>query len=155
MPLVFILIILFENGNSQHSYKKQKVFHELCKKITKKAHRHDQTTTCLIGFGDWSNPRDSIIRGHKRGPVLELKNELKKWCPVVDVDEFRTSKLCNKCHHDTSKVKFNGEKINSVLRCNNNECGIIIDRDINGAKNIFMVFEKILRGEERPKEFCR
>jgi hypothetical protein len=41
-----------------------------------------------VGFGNWSNPRDSIIRGHCRGPVKEIKNKLQKSCEVVDVDEF-------------------------------------------------------------------
>ena len=135
--------------------KKQKVFHSLCKKITKKTNRHDTTTNALVGFGDWSNPRDSIIRGHRRGPVNALKEELKRWCPVVSVNEFRTSKLCCCCHCETTKVKFDGKQVNSVLRCSNNECGITIDRDINGSKNIYMVFNKMLKGETLPKAFCR
>jgi transposase len=52
-----------------------------------------------------------------------------------------------------AKVKFNGKEINSVLRCSNNECGIIIDRDINGARNIFMLLEKMIQ-KERPEAFC-
>ena len=41
--------------------------------------------------------------------------------------------------------------INSVLRCRNNECGIVIDRDINGCKNIFKIFKCALEGKDRPK----
>jgi transposase len=104
---------------------------------------------------DWGNPRDSIIRGHQRGPVQEVKNKLQKWCEVVDVDEFHTSKLCYHCHCEMSKVKFNGKEINSVLHCSNNECGITIDHDINGARNIFMLFKKIIQKERRPEAFCR
>jgi transposase len=48
-----------------------------------------------------------------------------------------------------AKVKFNGKEINSVLRCSNNECGITIDHDINGARNIFMLLKKIIA--ERKK----
>jgi hypothetical protein len=40
----------------------------------------------IVGFGNWKNPRDSIIRGHCRGPVKEIMDELQKWCEVVDVD---------------------------------------------------------------------
>jgi hypothetical protein len=47
----------------------------------------------LVGFGNWSNPRDSILRGP---PVKEIKDKVQKWYEVVDVDEFQTSKLC--CH---------------------------------------------------------
>jgi hypothetical protein len=134
--------------------QKQKTFISICKKITKKKAINDNSKV-IVGFGDWSNPRDSIIKGNRRGPVKEIKNALKKWCNVIDVDEFRTSKLCCCCHHETTKVKFGGCQVNSVLRCSNNECGITIDRDINGAKNIFMVFSKMLKMEKRPGAFCR
>lgn len=134
--------------------QKQKIFLSICKKITKKKVINDKSKV-IVGFGDWSNPKDCIIRGHRRGPVKEIKSALKKWCKVVDVDEFRTSKLCCCCHQETTKVKFGGCQVNSVLRCSNNECGITIDRDINGAKNIFMVFSKILKKEKLPEAFCR
>jgi len=87
--------------------------------------------------------------------VQEVKNKLQKWCEVVDVDEFRTSKLCCHCHCEMAKVKFNGKEINSVLRCSNNKCGITIDRDINGARNIFMLLEKMIQKERQPEAFCR
>lgn len=135
--------------------KKQIVFVDLCKDITKKRHKLDNSVTSIVGFGNWSNSRDSIIRGHRRGPVKEIKRELSKWCKVIDVDEFRTSKLCCHCHSETGKVSFNGHKVHSVLRCTNNECGITIDRDVNGANNIYMLFERMLRGRSRPKAFRR
>lgn len=135
--------------------KKQKTFQDICQKISKKKHIDDTSIKPIVGFGDWSNPRDCIVRGHRRGPVKEIKKALHRWCKVVDVDEFRTSKLCSCCHHTTSKVKFDGKEVNSVLRCSNNECGITIDRDINGAKNIFMLFSRMLKGEKKPSAFCR
>ncbi|NBW28745.1 MAG: hypothetical protein EBR38_09300 [Flavobacteriaceae bacterium] len=134
---------------------KQNTFLNICKKISKKSHKTDTSVRTIVGFGDWSNPRDSIIRGHKRGPVKQIKEELKRWCPVMDVDEFRTSKLCCCCHSNCKKVLFDGKEVNSVLRCTNNECGITIDRDINGSKNIFMLFNKMLSGQARPSAFCR
>jgi hypothetical protein len=149
------LKVHFDNPFRKWKFKtyiqKQKTFVSLCKKIT----QNKEYSKVIVGFGDWSNPRDSIIKGHRRGPVKEIKNKLKKWCKVIDVDEFRTSKLCCCCHHETRKVKFNNQEINSVLRCSNNECGITIDRDINGAKNIYMVFSKMLKKEKLPEVFCR
>ncbi len=149
------LKVHFDNPFRKWKFKtyiqKQKTFVSLCKKIT----QNKEYSKVIVGFGDWSNPRDSIIKGHRRGPVKEIKNKLKKWCKVIDVDEFRTSKLCCCCHHETRKVKFNNQEINSVLRCSNNECGITIDRDINGAKNIYMVFSKMLKKEKLPEIFCR
>ena len=133
---------------------KQKTMTELCKKITGKNNINDPKKV-LIGFGDWSSQKDSIIRGHHRGPVVSLKNELKQWCTLKLVDEYNTSKLCCKCESETEKVSYNNVKTNSVLRCGNNECGIVIDRDINGCKNIFRIFKCALEGKERPKAYCR
>jgi len=87
--------------------------------------------------------------------VQEVKNKLQKWCEVVDVDGFRTSKLCCHCHCEMAKVKFNGKETNSVLCCSNNKCGITIDHDINGARNIFMLLEKMIQKERRPETFFR
>jgi transposase len=53
-----------------------------------------------------------------------------------------------------AKVKFNGKEINSVLHCSNNECGITIDCDINGARNILMLLEKMIQKDRRPEAFC-
>jgi hypothetical protein len=133
---------------------KQKTMNELCKQITKKSNINDNKKV-LIGFGNWSSQKDSIIRGHRRGPVVGLKRELKKWCKLVLVDEYNTSKLCCKCHTKTEKISYNNIKINSVLRCTNNECRIVIDRDINGCKNIYNIFKRALEKKSRPKAFCR
>ncbi len=73
---------------------------------------------------------------------------------MVDVDKFCTSKLCCHCHFEMAKVKYNGKEINSVLCCSNNECGITIDHDINGARNISMLLEKIIQKERQREAFC-
>lgn len=69
----------------------------------------------------------------------------------LTLEEF----ICCSCSHCTEKVRFEGKEVNSVLRCTNNECGITIDRDINGATNIYMLFKKMLNGITRPSAFCR
>ena len=133
---------------------KQKTFHKILQMITTKRTETDPKKV-IVGFGNWGNPRDSIIRGHRRGPVKEIKERLKNWCELVEVDEFRTSKLCCCCHCETAKVKYKDKAVNSVLRCSNNECGITIDRDINGAANIYMLLTKMIQKERRPEPFCR
>jgi putative transposase len=52
-------------------------------------------------------------------------------CRVVLVDEAYTSKTCSRCGH--IKQKLGGAK---VYHCK--ECGLVIDRDINGARNIWI-----------------
>jgi transposase len=52
-------------------------------------------------------------------------------------------------------VSYGGVEINSVLRCMNNECGKIVDRDINRANNIGSLFNNMIQGKERPEAFSR
>jgi hypothetical protein len=118
----------------------------------KKSQRDDKQV--IVGFGNLSNPHDSIIQGHHRGSVQQVKNKLQKWCEVVDVDEFLISKLCCHCHSKIAKVKYNGKEINSALHCSNSESGITIDHDINGVRNIFKLLVKMIQQERWPEAFC-
>jgi hypothetical protein len=152
--LEFHYTVPFRKWNFTKYTLEQKKMNELCKLISKKENINEQSKV-VVGFGDWSNPNDSIIKGHRRGPVLKLKRHLRKWCKVLDVNEFRTSKLCCKCYTETQRVSYNGIKVNSVLRCLNNECRMVIDRDINGCKNILKMLMVSLNQMELPKEFNR
>ena len=81
--------------------------------------------------------------------IIRLINENKK------IPKLNQSFFQHCCHYEMEKMSYNNIKINSVLRYKNNECRIVIDRDINGCKNIFNIFTKCLKGEEKPKEFCK
>ncbi len=115
---------------------KQKTFDDILQRMTTKKLQIGNKKV-IVGFGNWGNPSESIIQGYCRGLVQEVKNKLQKCCAVVDVDDFCTSKLC--CQ--------NGKKKNSVLHCSNNKCRITIDCDINGARNIYMLIEKMVQKE--------
>jgi hypothetical protein len=52
-----------------------------------------------------------------------------------------------------AKGKFNGKEINSVLCCSNNECGITIYCNINGARS--MLLEKMIQKKRRLEAFYR
>ena len=69
----------------------QKKLQQLCRKLTARCGMRT-----LVGFGDWSN-KDSIIKKSPKGPVKRFENQLKRYCTVVPVDEFRTSKLHTEC----------------------------------------------------------
>jgi len=59
-----------------------------------------------------------------------LKNKAEEYsCTVVDVNEAYTSKTCSFC----GKINKIGSK--KVLKCN---CGTKIDRDLNGARGIYL-----------------
>jgi hypothetical protein len=49
---------------------------------------------CYFGFENWSSQKYSIIRGHRGGPVVALKRELKRCCKLKLVDEYCTGKMC-------------------------------------------------------------
>ena len=49
---------------------------------------------------------------------------------VILQDESYTSKMCGMC--DTIKHNLGGSKL---FNCDN--CGYVVDRDVNGARNIF------------------
>jgi hypothetical protein len=136
----------FKKWSSKKYIYKQKTFVKILQRITIKKSQLDKKQV-IISFENRGNPQASIIRGHCRGPVQEVKNKLQKWCEVVDVDEFCTSKLYYHCHFEMAKVKYNGKEINSALHCSSNDCGITIDCDINGAMNIFMLLEKMIQKE--------
>jgi hypothetical protein len=130
-----------------------KTFEKILKSITTKW-TQTENKQVIVGFGHWSNPRDSFIRGHQRGPVKEVKDKLQKMCEVVDVDKFWVSKLCCHCHSETVKVQNGGKEINSVLHCSNNKCGITIDHDVNGTRNMYVLLTKVIHKEKWPEAFC-
>lgn len=138
----------FQKLKSKRHIHSNRVVHEICQQLTEKAGRKT-----LIGFGDWSNKdRAGIIKKCPAGPVKRLENALRKRCKVVEVDEFRTSKVHHTrgsrlrnpysyVHEKRSPQRDGGEpkgnmKIHGVLICSNKCCGIAMNRDENAAKNI-------------------
>ena len=146
----FYFSISLRNWKFTKYQKEQKMIDKICKQITRKVSPQDPDKY-TIGFGDWSMGSNSIIKGHQRGPVTKLIKQLEKWTTIHRVDEYKTSKLCCDCFSETDKVEFPNQnkhkrkrkrkkrklkdieiqnelietctrKVNSVLRCNNNEC---------------------------------
>ena len=74
----------------------------------------------LIGFGDWTKPQGSPVKG-RYGPVKKFRNELRNWAYVVVVDEFRTSKKCSHCESE----EFDNEP-HEVMKMKRNEAGDLV-----------------------------
>lgn len=137
----------------------QKKLLKICRQLTKASGR---ATT--VGFGDWSNKDDGgIIKKSPAGPVKRLERQLSNHCQVVPVDEFRSSKLCHRCHGCTEnmrceKVCADGVsrrvKVHSVLFCRNSKSchGMTMNRDVNASRNILRLLEA---GTDRPLAFRR
>ena len=154
---------LYKNfrGLSFRSYCRGKAtLHKICESIVGKK-------KTLVGFGDFSQ-QHGLVKKHPTAPIKKFKHELRKYCDVVDVDEWGTSKTCNCCHkpielyknkvirkmRDGTYTKARLSQINSVIRCNLNECKLCcMDRDINASKNILYLLKLQKAGKKRPECF--
>lgn len=82
---------------------------------------HDMTKRCLLNMS-----------------LFKFKLRLKYKCSVKnknykEVDESYTSKTCSKCGIINEELKSN-----KVFKCVNERCKFETDRDINGARNIYL-----------------
>lgn len=108
----------------------------------------------VVAFGDAGFSHTS--RGLAAGPTKGLKRNLARYCAVVDVDEFRSSKLCSRCFEVLSDKEKNGESLNwGVRRCTSTECCAFWNRDVNASRNIGRTFLCKQRGWALPGGFQR
>ena len=137
---------------------------EICKRIG-----GGKDVKTLVGFGDWSQ-QHGFVKKHPTAPVKRLKRELRKYCRVVDIDEYKTSQTCSLClnpvvlYRNRIRWKKNGvlepearlSNIRSVIRCKNNECTLCcMDRDINASQNMLRLLQHQHKREARPACFKR
>jgi len=65
----------------------------------------------FFGKGNGTTTISNLKNSSAKGPIKTIVKELSKFCPVILVDEFRTSKLCSDCkdheliHPLTDKIK--------------------------------------------------
>jgi hypothetical protein len=136
----------------------------------------------VLGFGDWSIGNASPISRPRSGPVEEIKRELARRSNVMlmDIDEFRTSKLDSLTHKPltnmvalTRKRQRDGSmsapyrsRIHSVLHCKNSgmrsssfgearRYGATWNRDVNASINMLNRTLERLLGQPRHPDFAR
>ena len=76
------------------------------------------------------------------------------------IDEYCTSKICNRCHHQTENFEItdkDGVKRNlwSLLHSKNVKCKTIHNRDHNSPRNFLSIVESVMKGNGRPMPFTR
>jgi hypothetical protein len=136
--------------------------------------KYGKPENCMVIMGDFSKGKN--MKGKepvicKKFRSIFRRNKYK----VNMINEFRTSKLCNKCcgtcetffKRESHKPKdmyideVTGEKkgkiiiVNGLVRCKNVKCNTIYNRDKNATLNMYKIVESILEGKGRPKEYCR
>ena len=61
-------------------------------------------SSVLIGFGDAR--LGSTSAGNAPAPVRELRKVMARYGQLVETPEFRTSRVCSKCRHDTADARL-------------------------------------------------
>ena len=116
---------------------------------------------CLM-YGNWSQSKQ--MRHYMPTPGVGIKRKLLKHFKIITLDEFRTSKLCHNCEHETTnfQVRDNPKPyrkncilVHSLLRCKNVNCNKFWDRDINGSLNILKLADNYIKTKERINSFKR
>lgn len=123
----------------------------------------------ILAYGDWNFSLQNKNNGSV--PGIGLKRRLAKEFDIINVDEFRTSKLCHKTEEECINMKKrimrdeNGveniirEKVHLVLtfkkRINGIDHKMHINRDKNGVLNMLKITKSWLINRSRPKRYQR
>jgi len=139
----------------------QKSESKMIKNFAKKFGEPDK---CIVTVGDFD-------KEHMKGkePIIckRIRLLLKRYgYSVFLINEFKTSKLCNRCEHETEnflmrkprnkKAKKQEERLVwGLVRCKNDKCKLIHNRDVNACKNMQKIVKSVFAINGRPKNYCR
>jgi hypothetical protein len=111
----------------------------------------------LICCGNWGTPYQMKHLYPSQGKGM--RKLLRRRFHIVLVDEFRTSKLCNQCHHELKEHcgEYRLRLCPECKKCNSlsNKKSYIFHRDANGAMNILNIAQSMIHEGIRPECFCR
>jgi len=125
---------------------------------------------CIIVMGDYS--KKDNMRGKEPCICKKFRKIFRdNNYELYMIDEFNTSKLCNKCCSECenflmreshkpknyNKITKKGKLMEcwGLVRCTNDKCKLIHNRDKNSSLNMNKIVENIIFGNGRPKEYCR
>lgn len=112
----------------------------------------------VLLYGNWS--RSSQMKNFMPTPGLGIKRLLNKRFIILDIDEYKTSKIHNKTLKELTNVKIrrkkHSKKIHEVLTLKEEtERRIFVNRDKNACKNILHIGKCFLKNQTRPDVFKR
>ena len=140
-------------------------------KLVKKV-RDKFGNNCVIVFGNWN--RRKGFRNNAPTPSIGMKRLFREHgFEVYIIDEYKTSSVCRECkgdvenfmrrpnpkpyetYNDKKQEKGKERLVHGLLRCKNESCSKLWNRDILGSQNIQDKGYCILKGEELPTCFQR
>lgn len=115
----------------------------------------------IIAFGNASF--GATMRGKKAAPVKLIKRRLQQMqtdnLHLCFIDEYLTSQVCNVCKKrnlENVTTANSKRRVHAVLKCKENTCNIVWNRDVNAAKNIYDIFIFAAQNNNsRPTQFQR
>lgn len=134
--------------------RKQQVKEEILKSFTSNIPNKES----VICFGDWSHKCKTNLKNNTPTQGISLIRNLRRYYTnFFLIDEFRTSCVCHNCHDKTEKfiITPSYRKVHKVLRCKNEHCRTIWNRDNNGSLNILTLGKFILHDMKLPEIFRR
>jgi transposase len=90
-----------------------------------------------------------VYRGNTSVPNKRLLLELVRRMLVVGTDEYYTSQVCHACLQRSIP-----KNSHDVVHCKNPQCHVTHSRDINSAKNIYLIGRHYLLSGRRHSSFC-
>jgi len=118
----------------------------------KRAAPHDEAKRTVVAFGD--GMFSPTMKGKRAGVSRVVFRALRHrerlgHLTLVRVPEFRTSKVCSKCHTLTLEhVRIDDTPLHAVLSCKN--CATVWNRDVNAARNLWFVASHMAANNNKP-----
>jgi len=120
----------------------------------------------VIGFGSFQQTQQ--MKNCMPTPNKSLKDLLSKYFNLCIVDEFKTSKMCSFClEGETCYYKqrenprpFREGMVNihgllTCTKCSKSSHSHLMNRDLNGSRNILHLMKEWIQNRKRPTIFCR
>ena len=112
----------------------------------------------VIIYGDYN--QKTSVKGKEPAITTRQKNLFRKnGYDTYKINECMTSKICNKCKHETENflevIDEDGNKsmLWKLIRCKKSSCLTIHNRDENATRNMHHIVNSLLKGKGRPKEY--